>query len=165
MFAPSTGAPYYPTWRTAIRCWVKEPARRPSMDEVAQLLEPKRKAHSSDGRPGLRPRVARANYSTDASETAFEDDDAFQDADTASSYSATEDDAASYEDAAGTLVQESCASQGYCFCEGVGVGNIVGCSKESDCKLQWVRTNSSVLLIRADPFVLFAVPHGVSGYG
>lgn len=36
-----SGTSYYPAWRAAIRCWVKDPERRPSMDDVAQMLLPR----------------------------------------------------------------------------------------------------------------------------
>lgn len=37
MFSP-TGIPYYRTWRAAIRCWLQDPKKRPSMKSVAQIL-------------------------------------------------------------------------------------------------------------------------------
>lgn len=120
MFSPA-GASYYRTWRAAIRCWVRDPAKRPSMDEVARLLQPLEP-------PRPEPSIAPS--------TVFQPDDA--PVTLSARTDIRPDDEVGGDD-------EGDEETIYCYCERETAGTMIDCSDER-CDREWVSLASKVLV-------------------
>lgn len=120
MFSPSPAeAPYYRTWRAAIHCWLKDPSKRPSIDEVVQMLQPLEVPTPVPGSAAL---------------PALPSDSA--------PVGLTESPAGTEASVAGS--EEDDEGPNYCYCKHESIDDMIDC-KEAKCDRQWVSNSASIV--------------------
>lgn len=137
MFSPY-GVPYYQAWRAAIYCWAKDPARRPSMEEVARMLKPIPPPVEEPERVPEHVVSRETELLTQASSVSLQNWDLVDEDEEARSGLGSDSEADPDEE----------DEAAYCYCGVVADGDVVECDSSSECTLRWVSAFPFVAHIR-----------------